>query len=181
METEVVLRNGLGTHYGLGVSVGEQFGRRVIEHGGEVSGFTAHNLVFPDARLAVVVLVNEDSVGASSDIARQISSLLFREADIGKSEDQSREIFRALQQGKINRSLFTDNCNSYFTEQALRDFASSLGPLGAPTEFSQSSRQDRGGMTFRSFVVHFPQRTVALWERIMPDGKIEQYQVGAKE
>ena len=47
METEVVLKNGLGTRYGLGVSVRQESGRRAIEHGGEVSGFTAHNMVFP--------------------------------------------------------------------------------------------------------------------------------------
>ncbi len=180
LEKEVVLKNGLGTRYGLGVDVRRDLGQRVIEHGGEVSGFTAQNTVFPDARMAVVVLVNEDSVQASDDIARQIAALLFREADAGKQEDQSHEIFAALQQGKINRALFTDNCNSYFTEQALKDFASSLGPLGSPTEFTQTNKQDRGGMTFRSFEVHFPQKTVVVWERIMPDGKIEQYQVGAK-
>ena len=180
MEKEVVLKNGLGTRYGLGVSVREESGQRAIEHGGEVSGFTAHNLVFPDARIAVVVLVNEDSVDASGDIARKIAALLFREADAGKQEDQSREIFAALQHGKINRALFTDNCNRYFSEQALRDFASSLGPLGSPTEFTQTYRQDRGGMTFRLFEVHFPNKTVDVWERIMPDGKIEQYQVSAK-
>jgi CubicO group peptidase (beta-lactamase class C family) len=180
MEKEVVLKNGLGTRYGLGVSVVREFGQRAIEHGGEVSGFTAQNTVFPDARMAVVVLVNEDSVEASSDIARKIAGLLFREADAGKQEDQSREIFAALQQGKIDRALFTANSNSYFTEQALRDFAASLGPLGQPTEFIQTGKQDRGGMTFRSFEVHFPQKTVEVWERIMPDGKIEQYQVGAK-
>src|SRR5208283_3212902 len=180
MEKEVVLKNGLGTRYGLGVDVRQELGQRVIEHGGEVSGFTAQNTVFPDARMAVVVLVNEDSVGASGDIARQIAALLFREADAGKQEDQSREIFAALQQGRINRALFTDNCNSYFTEQALKDFAGSLGPLGSPTEFTQTNKQDRGGMTFRSFEVRIPQKTVTVWERIMPDGKIEQYQVGAK-
>ena len=180
MEREVVLKNGLGTRYGLGVDVRQEFGQRAIEHGGEVSGFTAHNIVFPEARMAVVVLVNEDSVEASGDIARNIAALLFREADAGKQEDQSREIFAALQQGKINRGLFTDNCDSYFTEQALKDFASSLGPLGSPTEFTQASKQDRGGMTFRLFEVRFPQKTVEVWERIMPDGKIEQYQVGAK-
>ena len=180
MEKEVVLKNGLGTRYGLGVSVKQESGQRAIEHGGEVSGFTAHNMVFPEARMAVVVLVNEDSVEASGDIARKLADLLFREADAGKQEDQSREIFAALQQGKINRALFTDNCNRYFTEQALQDFASSLGPLGSPTEFTQTFRQDRGGMTFRLFEVHFPQKTVEVWERIMPDGKIEQYQVGAK-
>ncbi len=180
MEKEVVLKNGLGTRYGLGVSVREESGQRAIEHGGEVSGFTAHNLVFPDARIAVVVLVNEDSVDASGDIARKIAALLFREADAGKQEDQSREIFAALQHWKINRALFTDNCNRYFSEQALRDFASSLGPLGSPTEFTQTYKQDRGGMTFRLFEVHFPNKTVDVWERIMPDGKIEQYQVSAK-
>ena len=180
MEKEVVLKNGLGTRYGLGVDVRQDLGQRVIEHGGEVSGFTAQNTVFPDARMAVVVLVNEDSVGASGDIARLIAALLFREADAGKQEDQSREIFAALQQGKINRALFTDNCNSYFTEQAVKDFANSLGPLGTPTEFTQTNKQDRGGMTFRLFEVRFPQKTVMVWERIMPDGKIEQYQVGAK-
>jgi CubicO group peptidase (beta-lactamase class C family) len=180
MEKEVLLKNGLGTRYGLGVDVRQEQGERAIEHGGEVSGFTAHNLVFPDQRIAVVVLVNEDSVEASSDIAKKIAALLFREADAGKQEDQSREIFAGLQQGKINRSLFTDNCNSYFTEQALKDFASGLSPLGAPTEFTQTYKQDRGGMTFRLFEVHFPQKTVDVWERIMPDGKIEQYQVNSK-
>jgi D-alanyl-D-alanine carboxypeptidase len=180
MEKEVVLKNGLGTRYGLGVSVRQESGQRAIEHGGEVSGFTADNIVFPDARIAVVVLVNEDSVDASGDIARKIAALLFREADAGKQEDQSREIFAALQHGKINRALFTDTCNSYFTEQALKDFASSLGPLGSPTEFTQTYKQDRGGMTFRLFEVQFPKKTVEVWERIMPDGKIEQYQVSAK-
>jgi D-alanyl-D-alanine carboxypeptidase len=180
MEKEVLLKNGLGTRYGLGVGVRQELGYRAVEHGGEVSGFTAQNMVFADARMAVVVLVNEDSVGASSDIALKIAALLFREADAGKQEDQSREIFRALQQGKIHRALFTDNCNSYFTEQALQDFSSSLGPLGSPAEFTQVAKQDRGGMTLLRFEVHFPQKTVEVWERIMPDGKIEQYQVGTK-
>lgn len=180
MEKEVVLKNGLGTRYGLGVGVRQELGERTIEHGGEVSGFTAHNLVFPDARAAVVVLVNEDSVDASSDIALKIAALLFRDADAAKQEDQSRQILAALQQGKINRALFTENCNSYFTDQALKDFAGSLGPLGSPISFSQITTQERGGMTFRLFEAQFPQKTVAIWERIMPDEKIEQYQVSAK-
>ncbi|MBZ5547288.1 MAG: beta-lactamase family protein [Acidobacteriia bacterium] len=180
METEVVLKNGLGTRYGFGVDVRQELGLRAIEHGGEVSGFTAQNLVFPDARVAVVVLANQDSVDASSAIARKVAALLFRDADAGKQEDQAREVFRALQQGKIDRTLFTDNCNSYFSDQALKDFASSLGPLGAPADFSQTAKQERGGMTFRLFEVRFPQKTVDVWERVMPDGKIEQYQVSAK-
>jgi D-alanyl-D-alanine carboxypeptidase len=181
METEVVLKNGLGTRYGLGVSVRQESGRRAIEHGGEVSGFTSHNMVFPDERVAVVVLTNQDSVDASGAIARKIAPLLFVQDDASKEEQQSRAVFEGMQEGKIDRSLFTDNANSYFTTQALQDFASSLGQLGAPREFTQTMRQERGGMTFRLFEVRFPQKTLEIWERIMPDGKIEQYQVAAKD
>jgi hypothetical protein len=35
-------------------------------------------------------------------------------------------------------------------------------------------------MTFRLFDVRFAQKTIEVWERVMPDGKIEQYQVGSK-
>jgi D-alanyl-D-alanine carboxypeptidase len=180
MEREVVLKNGLGTRYGLGVSVRDEFGHRAIEHGGEVSGFSAHNMVFPDDKLAVVVLANEDAVPMSSDLGRQIAQLLFSDTSGAKPEQQAREIFASLQQGKINRSLFTSNCNSYFTEQALKDFGDSLGPLGAPGEFKQTAKTERGGMTFRLFEVTFPNKKLEVWERIMPDGKIEQYQVGTK-
>ena len=180
MERETVLKNGLGTHYGLGVSVRNELGQRAIEHGGEVSGFTATNMVFPDKKIAVVVLTNEDAVPASGDLAKKIAALLFRDADAAKQEDQSQAIFAGLQQGKIDRALFTDNCNSYFTEQALKDFGDSLGPLGTPTEFTQESRLERGGMTFRRFEVHFPRKTLEVLEFIMPDGKIEQYQVATK-
>ncbi|MGA7030574.1 MAG: serine hydrolase domain-containing protein, partial [Candidatus Acidiferrales bacterium] len=55
-ETEVVLANGLGTRYGLGVDVSLQSGHRTLSHSGEVSGFTSENDVFPDDRAAVVVL-----------------------------------------------------------------------------------------------------------------------------
>jgi D-alanyl-D-alanine carboxypeptidase len=180
MERETVLKNGLGTHYGLGVAVRSELGQRAIEHGGEVSGFTANNMVFPDSRMAVVVLTNEDAVPASTDLAKKIAALLFRDADAARQEEQSQAIFAGLQHGMIDRALLTDNCNSYFTAQALKDFGDSLGPLGTPTEFTQESKSERGGMTFRLFEVHFPKKTLQVWERIMPGGKIEQYQVAAK-
>jgi CubicO group peptidase (beta-lactamase class C family) len=181
METEVLLKNGLGTRYGLGVMVRQELGRRAIEHDGEVSGFTSSNMVFPDERVAVVVLTNQDSISASGTIARRIAPLLFPREDASKEEQQARGIFESLQHGKIDRSLFTDNANSYFSAVAVKDFADSLGPLGDPQAFAQTARQDRGGMTFRLFEVRFPQKTLQVWERVMPDGKIEQYQVAAKE
>jgi len=175
--TDTLLKNGLGTGYGLGVNVSSQNGRRALAHGGEVSGFTAENLIFPDDGIAIVVLTNEDAVDVSSSIARKIAPLMFPDAGAVAEEDKAREIFEQLQQGKLDRARFTDNCNAYFTEQALADFASGLGPLGRPTSFVQTTTSERGGMTFRLFEARFAQKTIQVWERVMPDGKVEQYQV----
>ncbi len=179
METEVLLQNGAGTGYGLGVDVGMQGGRRIISHGGEVSGFTAYNAVFPDDSAAVVVLTNQDAAPASGAIGSRVAQLLFttQDAQTAAKTAQARAIFEGLQKGTIDRSLFTANANAYFNQQALADFASGLGPLGAPTAFVQVGQSLRGGMVGRSFRVSFPGRTLRVWTYEMPDGKLEQYQV----
>jgi CubicO group peptidase (beta-lactamase class C family) len=181
MEREVVLKNGVGTRYGLGVFVGSQSGRRVLEHGGEVSGFTAENTVFPDDRAAIVVLTNEDASEAAGKIAGEVTPLLFPGAQDATQTMQARKIFEDLQQGKIDRSLFTDDANSYFSEQALADFAAGLGPLGAPQEFTQSGQALRGGMTYRRYTAKFANRTLIVWTYELTDGKIEDYQIAPAE
>lgn len=182
LEKEVSLTSGVGSHYALGVNVagGEH---RVISHGGEVSGFTATNAVYPDDRAAIAVLVNLDATSASGDIASRISNLLFATTDPAtpKATEQARTIFAGLQKGQIDRSLFTSNANAYFSDLALEDFASSLGPLGTPQEFTQTRQSLRGGMTLRSYRVKFPNKTLRVWTFTMPDGKIEQYMVAAQE
>jgi CubicO group peptidase (beta-lactamase class C family) len=178
---DMLLKNGLSTHYGLGVDVNTQAGHRALSHGGEVSGFTAQNVVFPDDRAAIVVLTNQDAASASGAIANGIAPLLFATSDpqTPAKLEQARKIFEGLQHGTIDRSLFTDNANSYFSEDALKDFASSIGPLGTPQSFVQSSQGLRGGMTLRVFVIRFPQKTLRAWTYEMPDGKLEQYQIAA--
>ncbi len=180
-ETEVVLSDGVGTEYALGISVKDDNGRRQLEHNGEVSGFTAENIVYPDERVAIVVLSNQDAASAAGQIGRGISPLLFQTADAATPQKltQARKIFEALQHGQIDRSLFTSNANFYFTDQALQDFASSLGPLGTPEEFLQTRQALRGGMTLRVYRIKFPQKTLRAWTYEMPDGKLEQYQVSA--
>jgi hypothetical protein len=183
LETEVQLANGVGTRYGLGLGVANVDGRRQISHGGEVSGFTARNEVYPDDRAAIVVLTNLDATNASEQIAGKIRSLLFATTDAGtqKALDQMRKIFETLQRGQIDRSQFTSNANAYFTDRAVQDFASSLGPLGTPKEFTQQAQSLRGGMTLRRYRIRFEQKTLSLTTFIMPDGKLEQYQIAAVE
>jgi CubicO group peptidase (beta-lactamase class C family) len=179
LETEVLLKNGVGTHYGLGVQVGTMDNHRMIFHSGEVSGFTSDNLVFPDDSAAVVVLTNQDASSAAGAIANRISKMFFKtqDAQTEMRTKQARQIFADLQKGKIDRSLFTDDANAYFSKQALEDFKSSLSPLGEPKEFTQTGQHKRGGMLERSFRVVFPDQTLRVWTYQMPDGKLEQYQV----
>jgi CubicO group peptidase (beta-lactamase class C family) len=180
-QTEILLKNGLGTRYGLGVMVRSELGHRELSHGGEVSGFTSENLVFPDERVAVVVLTNQDAAAASEAIATGVAPLLLASDDPATPQKlaQARQIFEALQHGTIDRSLFTDNANFYFNEQALKDFASSLGPLGIPKEFIHTRQLLRGGMKLRVYTIKFPKSELRAWTYEMPDGKLEQFQISA--
>jgi hypothetical protein len=182
-ETEVLLQNGLGTHYGLGVDVNTEGRHRALSHGGEVSGFTAQNIVFPDDRVAVAVLTNQDASGAAGPIAQGIAPMLLATDDPATPQklEQARKIFAGLQQGTIDRSLFTDNCNSYFSEQALKDFASGLAPLGTAAQFTQVYQSLRGGMTLRVYSIQFAQKVLRAWTYEMPDGKLEQYQIAPQD
>ena len=183
LETEVMLSSGVGSRYGLGVNVSTVDSRRLISHGGEVSGFTAQNAIYPDDRAAIVVLTNLDATSTAADITQRIATELFATTDPSTpaATEQARAIFAGLQKGQIDRSLFTSNANAYFSDAALRDFASSLGPLGKPQEFTQQSQSLRGGMTLRRYRVKFAQKTLRVWTFTMPDGKLEQYMVAAME
>ncbi len=100
-------------------------------------------------------------------------------AAAARSLEQARQIFLDLQHGKIKRSLFTDNANSHFEVQAIRDFASSIGPLGEPQDFIAGVEQRRGGMIFRGNSVVFANKVLEFTIYELADGKIEQYLVFA--
>ena len=118
----------------------------------------------------------------SGAIASGIAPLLFATNDPATPVklDQAKKIFEGLQKGTVDRSLFTDNANAYFSEPALKDFASGLASLGAPQSFTQVSQGLRGGMTLRVYLIRFDQKVLRAWTYEMPDGKLEQYQIAAQ-
>jgi CubicO group peptidase (beta-lactamase class C family) len=185
MQTNTLLKNGLATGYGLGVQVGATGGRRTVSHTGEVSGFTASNTIYPDDRAAVVVLTNMDATSASGQIAQKVAATLFRassaDKDAAAALAQAKSIFAGLQAGRLDRALFTANANAYFSDAAIADFASGLGPLGTPQEFEQAQQSLRGGMVFRSFRIKCGAKSLRLSTFTMPDGRLEQYQIAATE
>jgi hypothetical protein len=175
MFTEVKLKDGKGTHYGLGVEVLQHDGKLEIEHSGEVTGFVADNIVLPDDGVAVAVLTNHMAGGAG-----QIASLTADTVAGTKrspAEEQALNIYRGLQKGEIDRSLLAPNLNDYFDAQTVGDFQSSLAPLGEPLSFKQVSEGLRGGMTFHAFRIVYPTRRLSLTTYTYPDGKLEQFLV----
>ncbi len=176
MFTEVKLKDGKGTQYGLGVFVKEENGHRALEHDGEVTGFVSDNVVLPDDGIAVVTLTNHMASGANQ-IAHLIASALAGDADQTEPEKQALAIYRGLQQGQLARSLLAPNLNDYFSAQTVADFRDSLAQLGEPLSLHETNESLRGGMTFRSFEIVYPTRKLRLTTYAYPDGKLEQYLV----
>ena len=177
---EVKLKNGDSTHYALGLTVGEIGAMPMFQHGGEVSGFISANSVFPTRRGAIVVLSNEDVVNMVGPISRQIADAVFLPGQTqppASTAIEVSEILTALQRGRIDRSKFTANANTYFSADALRDCKASLGPLGKLRSVTGVSENLRGGMTHRSYRAEFARKSLQLNIYVLPDGKYEQFLV----
>jgi D-alanyl-D-alanine carboxypeptidase len=194
METSYVLTTGKDSHYGLGVQILDFNGHKVIEHSGEVGGFVAENVLFPDDHVVIAVLTNQEASSAAADISKQVAPLLLpatapaaaAAADPATTTAQAfaphlQTIVAGLQKGTIDRSLFTANCNDYFDATALADYQSSLAPLGTVTSVTVGHARLRGGMTFSSYRVAFSGGTTLMFTVYLePDGKIEQLLVEGK-
>ena len=190
MWTDQKLTTGNSARYGLGVSVGMNAGRRVVSHSGEVGGFVAQNVILPDDKFAVAVLTNQDASAAAGSIGRAVMNLLAPApaapvaaptTEKEKAEAQAKDIIVKLQQGQIDRTLFTGNGNFYFDPASLEDHRTSLSPLGAVQSVTQTTTNLRGGMTFRSFDVAFANGThVRLTTYTTNDGKLEQFLIAAQ-
>jgi CubicO group peptidase (beta-lactamase class C family) len=193
METPFVYTGGPNagkpSTYGLGLHIVTRNGHLELEHSGEVGGYVAENIVFPGDKLAIVVLTNEVASEAAGEIGSQLTSLLLPAVAAPAAATtpdpvaaQLPAILAGMAHGQIDRSLFTANCNSFFTPEALADYQTTLAPLGAVTSVSRLQTNLRGGMTFGLYRVTFANGTRLLLDTYtLPSGKIEQFLILAKE
>ena len=175
------LKDGTDTHYALGLWTTPIAGRPALEHKGETSGFTAENLIFPEDGISISVLTNKDASSGAFEISRQMALIILATEvpDVAAAQAQALAIFVGFQAGKIDRALFTADCNAYFSQQAIDDYASSLEPFGAPSSFYLVKESHRGGMVYREFKAEFtgPGRRLDVTTLTMPDGRLQQYLV----
>ena len=185
-ETPVLLTNGRSTNYGLGVFSGTAKGRKYVEHTGEAVGFLSENVVFPDDKAAVVVLVNSDFSDAFTSIAGQITDLILPPVTGGETADaetaktaQARAVFDELRAGKLDRSTMTDDANYYFDATATADYRDSLSKLDDPESFTLARpARLRGGFVNRNYSVTYKDGTkLSVVTYAEPDGagRYEQF------
>ncbi len=183
LETEVLLNNGAGTNYALGLSVRNPGGRRELSHTGEVSGYTASSVILPENGIAVVVLTNQMAVGTASQISQSIVAQLLKTQQTvdQKADNIVTKILIDMATGKIDRSLFTDNANAFFTDEALKDYQATIAPLGDLQDVRPLGASGRGGMMARGYSARFAKKGLRISVFEMPDGKIEQYLITGSE
>jgi len=181
-ETPVKLNDGSDTGYGLGVAIGPRNGHKAVAHTGEAVGFLSANYVYPDEKVAVVVLTNSWSGGAYTRIARAITDVILPPAapdsQVAAAAAHSRTVLDQLRTGTLDRSLLTANANYYFTQQAIADFKTSLAPLGNPLSFEPSGKPAlRGGFVIQRYTIKYPGKTLDLstFYEPGPSGRIEQF------
>ena len=166
--------NGKDTGYALGLDIGKSNGHATVSHSGEGAGYLSLNRIYPDDGLAIVVLTNTMSGGATNEIADAIAYMALPPSG---PDAHLRQVFEGLQSGHIDRADFTDNANGYMSEATVADFKSTLGPLGAPATFSLTRTEDRGGMQYRGYRIRAGRTTLSLSVYLTKDGRIEQFLV----
>jgi D-alanyl-D-alanine carboxypeptidase len=174
--TDAVLESGVKTDYALGLDVRRAQGRLQVGHDGAGSGFLALNRIWPEERLAIVALTNNDWA-TPTELANRLEFLLLRPTS---QEARARSVFAGLQHGRIDRALFTDVGNSYFTPEVLADLSATLGPLGPARWMELEHESRRGGMITRRWKILCKDARLEVIERGFPAGKLEQFLVAAR-
>jgi D-alanyl-D-alanine carboxypeptidase len=176
MFTTTKLASGRDTNYGLGISVNTVNDRKVLSHGGEVTGFLTQNTVYPDERAAIVVMVNSDAGGPTDRIADRLASIVL---PLNAKDRAVRAFFEELRHGKIDRSRLTVAGSAYFTAPVIADYQASVAKFGEPALFKLRRASERGGLDTRSYTVKSDDRALSVLVRMAPGEKIEQFTISA--
>jgi len=170
----VKLNNGKDSGYAMGLFVSQPNGHTLLEHSGEGAGYLSENRIYPDDGMAVVVLTNTMSGGATGEIADRIAYVLMPPQG---TDAHIQQVFEGLQQGKVNRADFTDDFNGYLDDATIADYRDTLGLLGQPMVFSLTRTANRGGMEYRGYRIRCGTQNLSLSVYVTKEGKLEQFLV----
>lgn len=87
--TPTILNDGSVTHYAKGITVTEDHGVTMIEHGGGINGFLSENRYYPKEDISIVVLVNSTGPVSPQVIANNIANSLLTPSAKSKAINHS--------------------------------------------------------------------------------------------
>jgi len=171
------LTDGGHSPYALGLFVSQRGGRKLFYHSGQGLGFLTINRIYPSEGVAVVVLTSDDSSSSAFiHIADRIAYLIVPPT---KTDAQARSVFAAVQQNSLDRSQVSSDFNAYFDARMAHTYAESLRPLGEPDSFDLLNEDQTDGLTTRVYDVSAGGRRLKVVEQLLPDGRIESFEVHA--
>jgi D-alanyl-D-alanine carboxypeptidase len=88
MFTAAHLKSGLSTHYGYGMGVSDFEGKRLLQHGGDINGFTTVVTFVPEEKLFVAILSNNEA----SDPRPDAVALRIVAKSLGKPLEERRPV-----------------------------------------------------------------------------------------
>jgi CubicO group peptidase (beta-lactamase class C family) len=77
MFTEQQPRDGKPGHYGMGWSIAQFEGRKLVAHGGGQQGISTYLMLFPDEAVAIAVMLNREHAPAG-EIARKVATAVLQ-------------------------------------------------------------------------------------------------------
>jgi CubicO group peptidase (beta-lactamase class C family) len=139
--------------YGFGWGVKKVNGRRVVEHGGGIPGFSTQVCRYLDDKLTVIVLSNAGG-GHAGALAHGIAALLvpaLKEKPAApiadkdaKTTERLRRMVEALLKGELDPELFTEEAGKALSPR-VKDVKEQLAPLGELKTFELVDRKEAAG------------------------------------
>lgn len=185
--TAGTLSDGKPVEYAMGFVPATIDGHREVWHNGltpYASGY-CYNAIFPDDKLAVVVLSNDAGFAQTPErIVREVFEAYYPQAKPAKTtfspaagEDpnvtaRAKEWLQRMQTGDVDRSQLDAQANSLLTADVVAQAKREFSPVGTPTSFQYAGKKQAQGYTTYEYRVVFKD-SVAKWLFVFgPDGKI---------
>jgi len=164
MFTPYTLPSGASTRYGYGWTLHELAGKKVIEHGGDINGFSCDVLRIPEAKILVVVLTNNPEAAMRPDgVTHRIASTLLGVPDLERkirlSEKALDEYAGVYRTGDTTRNVSRDG-GKLFIQRAggTKREIQATGPdtftyamAYITVHFSRDAQGKISGMLFESY------------------------------
>jgi D-alanyl-D-alanine carboxypeptidase len=181
MWTPAKLKDGSATSYGFGWSIHEQNKHRRVGHGGGIPGFTTSILRYPDDKLTVIVLTNQENA-APETVAKGIAGIYVpdlaekEEAVAADPDTKTTEFLKnltiALSKGLADPGLFTLEAQKILFPDKVKEAQAFLSKLGALKSFTFLRQRTEGTNRVIQYRATFGETQILMIYVVDKDGKV---------